>query len=192
MENINVLMAAHREMESERILLRPVSWDDAEDMYEHTSDEETTRFIFEQHQDLNQTKRLIANYFLKEPVGKYAIVLKESRKMIGTIEFRVHEWNKSGELGYTLSRHFWGHGYMTEAGKLILGLAFNVLGLERVYAESDVRNEASVKLMNRLGMTHEGTLRRNHMLNGVLNDSVHYSILKEEYVPSGHTAGRKS
>lgn len=103
-------------------------------------------------------------------------MLKESGKMIGTIEFRVHEWNKSGELGYTLSRHFWGLGYMTEAGKLILGLAFNVLGLERVYAESDVRNEASI------GMTHEGTLRRNHMMNGVLNDSFHYSILKERNI----------
>ncbi len=67
-----------------------------------------------------------------------------------------------------------------------MGLAINVLCLELVYAESDVMNEASIKLMNRLGMTHEGTLRRNHMMNGVLNDSVHYSILKEEYVTSGH------
>jgi ribosomal-protein-alanine N-acetyltransferase len=41
--------------------------------------------------DVNQTKNLIANYYMKEPIGKYAIWLKESNKMIGTIEFRVHE-----------------------------------------------------------------------------------------------------
>ncbi|MFC7678412.1 GNAT family N-acetyltransferase [Paenibacillus sp. GCM10028914] len=182
MKNINFLMVKHSQMESERIILRPVLLDDAEDMYEYTSDEETTRFIYAQHTDINQTKNLIANYFMKEPIGKYAILLKECNKMIGTIEFRVHEYNKSGELGYTLNRHFWGKGYMTEAGNLILDLAFNTLDLERVFAEYDVRNSASGKVLNRLGMTYEGTRRRNHMVKGVLTDSVHYSILKEEYV----------
>lgn len=181
MSNINFLLVKHSQMESDRIILRPVLLEDAEDMYEYTSDEETTRFIYDQHTDINRTKNLIANYFFKEPIGKYAILLKESNKMIGTIEFRVHEYNKSGELGYTLSRHYWGNGYMTEAGKLILELAFNTLGLERVFAEYDVRNSASGKVLDRLGMTYEGTRRRNHMVKGILTDSVHYSILKEEY-----------
>ncbi|MED5017437.1 GNAT family N-acetyltransferase [Paenibacillus chibensis] len=181
MGNTNFLMLQHGQMESERILLRPVLLDDAEDMYEYTSDEETTRFIYDQHTDVNQTKNLIANYYMEEPIGKYAILLKESNKMIGTIEFRVHEYNKSGELGYTLNRHFWGKGYMTEAGKLILDLAFHTLGLERVFAEHDVRNSASGKVLERLGMTYEGTRRRNHMVKGFLADSAHYSILKEEY-----------
>lgn len=183
MDNI-VLMVTHSQMESERIRLRPVSLNDADDMYEYTSDEETTRFIYEQHKDLDHTKKVIANYFVKESIGKYAIVLKDSNKMIGAIEFRVHEANKSGELGYTLNRHYWGKGYMTEAGKLILGLAFNVLGLERVFAAHDVRNGASGKVLNRLGMQKEGILRRSHMVKGVLTDSVHYSILKDEYINS--------
>ena len=181
MVNINFLMLQHSQMESERILLRPFSIGDAADMHEFTSDGETTRFIYELHKNLNQTKNLIANYYMKEPIGKYAVVLKESNKMIGLIEFRVHEEIKSGELGFTLNRHFWGKGYMTEAGELILKLAFNTLGLERVFAEHDVRNGASGKVLCRLGMTQEGILRRNHMVKGVLTDSVHYSILKDEY-----------
>jgi len=171
-------------MESERILLRPFSLEDAEDLFEFTSDEETTRFIYEPYQDLDRAKRVLANYYLKEPIGKYAIVLKESNKMIGVVEFRVHEETKGGDLGYTLSRYFWGKGYMTEAGELILDLAFNVLGLERVFAGTDVRNTASARLMSRLGMQYEGTLRKSHMIKGVLTDSVNYSILKEEYVNS--------
>ncbi|MER2038162.1 MAG: GNAT family N-acetyltransferase [Solibacillus sp.] len=181
MENLNLLLEKHRKLESERLFLRPISLEDTEDMYEYTADEETTKFLFDTHKDLTQTKKMIENYYLKEPIGKYAMVLKKSNKMIGAIEFRVHEWNKSGELGFTLNRNFWGKGYMTEAGKLILNLAFHTLELERVFSESDTRNKASSKLMSRLGMTHEGTLRKNHMIRGTLVDSVYYSILKKEH-----------
>ncbi|MFJ7746457.1 GNAT family N-acetyltransferase [Peribacillus sp. NPDC097295] len=181
MANTNLLMVQHSHMESERIILRPVSLDDAEDMYEYTSDEETTRFLYDQHKDLNQTRNFIANYFLEEPIGKYAIVLKENNKMIGAIEFRVHESSKCGELGYTLNRNFWGKGYMTEAGKSIMELAFHVLDLERVFAECDVINGASGKVLDRLGMKCEGIHRKSHMTKGTLLDSAYYSILKEEY-----------
>ncbi|NHM33851.1 GNAT family N-acetyltransferase [Neobacillus terrae] len=184
MGNTNFLMFKHSQMEGERIILRPVSLDDVDDMYEYTSDDETTRYIYDQHTDVNQTKKMIANYYMKEPMGMYAIVLKESNKMIGTIEFRIHEWNNSGELGFTLNRHFWGKGYMTEAGKLILELAFHKLGLDRVFAGHDVRNGVSGKVLSRLGMTYEGTLRRDQMVKGVLTDTAHYSILKEEYLNS--------
>ena len=180
MGNLNFLMVEHY-MESERIFLRPVTLEDAEDMYAYTSDEETTRYLYKQHTDLNQTKNFIANYFLEEPLGKYAIVLKEGNKMIGAIEFRIHEENNSGDLGFTLNRHYWGHGYMTEAGKLILELAFDVLNLERVYAGHDVKNAASGKVLSRLGMQREGTLRKSVKIKGELVDSACYSILKEEY-----------
>lgn len=184
MNNLNLLLVKHNQMESERLLLRPITLNDAEDMFEYTSDEETTRFIYEQHKDLEQTKNLIANYFVKEPIGKYAIVLRESNKMVGAIEFRVDDWNKSGDLGFTLNRHYWGKGYMTEAGKLILSLAFNVMGLERVFSGHEVKNSASGKVLDRLGMKCEGILRKNQMIKGQLVDSVHYSILKEEYLDS--------
>ncbi|OIK11794.1 GNAT family N-acetyltransferase [Bacillus sp. MUM 13] len=184
MSNNYFLMIKHNQMEGERIKLRPVSLDDVDDMYEYTSDEETTRYIYDQHTDVNQTKKMIANYYMKEPIGMYAIVLKESNKMIGTFEFRIHEWNNSGELGFTLNSHFWGKGYMTEAGKLILELAFHTLGLDRVYAGHDVRNDASGKVLSRLGMTYEGTLRRDQMVKGALTDTAHYSLLKEEYLNS--------
>lgn len=181
MKNTNFLMLQHNQLEGERIRLRPITIDDAEDMYEFTSDEETTHFIYDAHTDLSQTQNVIGNYYLKEPIGKYAVALKESNKLIGIVEFRVHDYNNNGELGYTLSRHYWGNGYMNEACNLILDLAFNVLGVERVYAEHDVRNPASGNVLIRLGMKCDGILRKNHMIKGFLTDSAHYSILKEEY-----------
>ena len=181
MKSSNLLMLENSKIEGDRIILRPISLDDAEDMFEYTSDEETTRYIYEPHKDLERTQNAIANYYMEEPIGKYAIVLKESGKMIGVIEFRVKEENKSGDLGFTLSRHFWGNGYMTEAGKLILDLAFRTLDLERVYAGHEVGNDASGKVLKRLGMTCEGIFRKDHMAKGVLVDSAYYSILKEDY-----------
>lgn len=181
MSNYQFLMAKHACMESERLFLRPVTMHDAVDMFDYTSDEETTRFLYEPHTELQQTEKMIGNYFMKEPIGKYALVLKETGKMIGAIEFRVDDWNKSGDLGFTLNRRFWGNGYMTEAGNTLLHLAFTILELERVHAAHDVNNPMSGNVLRRLGMTQEGILRKSEMIRGTLADSAYYSILKEEY-----------
>lgn len=182
LSNYNYLLLKNSELEGERIKLRPITLADAEDMYEFKSDIETTRYIYEPHQELTRTINSISNYYMKEPIGKYAIVLKETNKLIGVFEFRVHEHNISGEIGYTLNSRYWSKGYMTEAGRLMLDLAFNVLQLERVFAEHDTNNEASGKVLQRLGMTLEGVLRKNRMFKGQLVNSAHYSMLKEEYI----------
>lgn len=181
MSNYEFLLAKHECLETERLFLRPVKMKDAADVFEYTSDEETTRFLYEPHTELQQAEKMIGNYFMKEPLGKYALVVKETGKMIGAIEFRIDSWNKSGDLGFTMNRHFWGNGYMTEAGKAILHMAFTILQLERVHAAHDVKNPMSGNVLLRLGMTREGTLRKSEMIRGTLADSAYYSILKDEY-----------
>lgn len=174
-------LALHSQIEGDRIYLRPVQLSDAEDMYEYASDQETTRFVFDTHQSLEGTKENIARYFMASPLGKYAIVLKENHKMIGTIELRVEETHKKAELGYTLSKDHWNKGYTTEAGKLVLRLGFEMLELERIFAFYDERNAASGKVIEKLGMTYEGTFRHNRMSKGeIITDKI-YAILKEDY-----------
>ena len=179
--NYNLLLLENSKIEGERIYLRPIQLTDADDMFEYTSDEETTKYLYDVHKDVARTKSMIANYFMEEPIGKYAIVLKDSEKMIGAIEFRVHGEEKAGDLGFALNRKYWGNGYVNEAGKLIIDLAFNTLKLERVYAGHDPRNAASGKALKRLGMTYEGTFRKHFFFKGELVDNAQYSILKEEY-----------
>ena len=70
---------------------------------------------------------------------------------------------------------------MTEAGKLITALAFEVLKLEKVFAMHDVLNPASGEVMKRLGMQPEGVLRRHKVFKGRSCDMAYYGILKEEY-----------
>ncbi|MGX7418819.1 GNAT family N-acetyltransferase [Carnobacterium gallinarum] len=181
MEKYLYLLFSHQEIMGDRILLRPVQLSDAEDMFDYASDEETTQFVFPCNKTIEDAEKSIAAYFLKEPAGKYAVVLKKNNKMIGTIDLRVEATNKSAELGYVLNKAYWGKGYMTESGKLLLDFAFTILNLEKVYSLHDSDNTSSGKVMKRLGMTYEGTLRKNRLHKEKWSDDCYYSILKEEY-----------
>lgn len=179
----NLFALAHnRSIDTQRLLLRPVCLADAVDMFEYASDAETVRFVFDQHQTLDETKETISHFFMKEPLGKYAIELKEESKMIGTIDIRPDFTHKKSELGYILNRHYWGKGYMTEAAESLVALAFNELGMEKVLAMHDLRNPASARVMLRLGMQHEGVLRHHQFHKGEFVDMAIYGILKEEYL----------
>ncbi|MDT3993596.1 GNAT family protein, partial [Mammaliicoccus fleurettii] len=98
------------------------------------------------------TKEVIANYYLKSPLGKYGIVLKEEHKLIGTIDLRVDTEHKKGEIGYVLNLNYSKNGYMTEAGLEILSLAFDKLKLNQVNAMHSTINPKSGQVMERLGM----------------------------------------
>lgn len=178
-----ILLSNHR-LETERLILRPLSIHDAQDLFEMNADENTTQFLFEPHTKLEQTEKMLAKYYLKEPIGKFGVELKETKKMIGTIEFRIKDFINSGELGYSMNSAYWGKGYMSEGCHAILELAFTKLDLASVYAQCDLENTASSKLLERLGFTRDGVLRRNNMINNKLTDTAHYTILKEEFIAS--------
>lgn len=182
MEDFKVLMAKFNRLETERLLLRPVTLKDAKDMHEYASDEETTYYVFERHKSMKETEESIVNFFLNEPLGKYGIELKESKKMIGTIDLRVKNRDKRTIMGYTLNKAYQGEGYMTEAGKKLIAFGFDTLDLNCIAALHDERNAISGKVMERLGMTKEGTMRYvGKWKQGEWFNDVYYSILKAEY-----------
>ncbi|MBC2021746.1 GNAT family N-acetyltransferase [Listeria booriae] len=182
MESYSYVLTEHQTIQTERLILRPITLADARDIFEYASDEDNTKFVFDTHPDIDHTRKQIAEYFVATPLGKYGITLTETGKLIGTIDLRIDTTAKSGCLGYALNKAFWGNGYMTEAGFALLDLSFNKLELERVFSVHDVCNPASGKVMQRLGMTYEGTLRKSRLAKKVLVDDAYYSILKEEYI----------
>ncbi|MBC6316780.1 GNAT family N-acetyltransferase [Listeria grandensis] len=181
MESFTYLLVEHQIIHTERLILRPITLADAKGMFEYASDEENTRFVFDTHPSIEITRQKIAEYFVASPIGKYGIELAETGKLIGGIDIRIDPMNRSGCLGYILNRDYWSKGYMVEAGHAILDLAFQTLQLERVYAMHDVRNPASGKVMQRLGMSYEGTLRKSRYVKEEFVDDAYYAILKEEY-----------
>jgi RimJ/RimL family protein N-acetyltransferase len=96
-------------------------------------------------------------------------------------------WNsdyRSASMGYCLDQAAWGHGYATEAARAVLHWAFDALDLNRVQAETDTRNVASARVLEKLGFVREGTLREDCVVNGDVSDSWVYGLLKREWIPS--------
>jgi RimJ/RimL family protein N-acetyltransferase len=84
-------------------------------------------------------------------------------------------------LGYWIGKPYWSKGYCTEAGKEMLRYGFIVLGLNRIHASYLSRNPASGRVMEKLGMIHEGT-RRQHVLKwDVFEDVELKGILKKDW-----------
>src|SRR3954449_4142024 len=93
-------------------------------------------------------------------------------------------WNpdfRSASLGYCFDDAAWGHGYATEAAHALLHWAFDTLDLNRVQAETDTRNAASARVLEKLGFVHEGTLREDCVVNGEVSDSWVYGLLRPEW-----------
>jgi|SRR5690625_2190657 len=185
LDNYNLFLAENREIETERLLLRPVTLADAKDLYEYASDEENVYFVsFEQYQSVDDAYYSIANFFMASPLGKYGIELKEENKMVGTIDlFNISSRKMSAEMGYILNPKYHRQGIMTEAGKALLALAFEELELEKVSALCDSRNVASAGVMKKLGMTQEATFRHHSLSkDGKWIDMLEFAILRDEYL----------
>lgn len=185
MNQLYELLHEYRVIESERLVLRPLELEDAQAMNQYASDPETTYFVFGTHKDLAQTKHDLAFYFLKEPLGKYAIVEKESNRMIGTIDYHsINEATKAAELGYTLHKDYWGKGYMSEACETLIKVGFEKIGFNYLCAMHDVRNPASGRVMEKAGLHYLGVLPYHRMDNkDPLRpvDDAYYHMTKEQF-----------
>ncbi len=103
-------------------------------------------------------------------------------------------WNpdyRSASMGYCLDDAAWGCGYATEAARAVLQWAFDTLDLNRVQAETDTRNVASARVLEKLGFVREGTLREDCVVNGEVSDSWVYGLIRRHWRPSpGSGPGR--
>lgn len=112
----------------------------------------------------------------------WAITLKADKSLIGAIEIRIDKAHHLAEMGYWIGRPYWNQGYCTEAAREVLRYAFEVLGLNRVQARHMTKNLASGRVMQKLGMKYEGTLRQSLFRWGKFEDAAIYAILREEYL----------
>lgn len=93
-------------------------------------------------------------------------------------------WNsdhRTASLGYCFDAAAWGHGFATEAARALLAWGFDTLPLNRVQAETDTRNVASARVLEKLGFVREGTLREDCIVNGEVSDSWVYGLLRRDW-----------
>ena len=185
MESLFIKLAKHPIIETERLVLRPVTLDDAEAMFEYASDKETTRYTFPTNQSLEETKNNIAQFYLANPLGRWGIELKSSGEFIGTID--LHKMDtvlKKAAIGYIIQKKYWNQGLTTEANRAVIELAFEKIGMNKLDAFHDKDNPASGKVMEKSGMrfSHEEPYARmDQHEEGRIVTRVHYILTKEDY-----------
>jgi RimJ/RimL family protein N-acetyltransferase len=105
----------------------------------------------------------------------------EADSFIGTVSLGIDRNADLAEMGYWIGEPHWGYGYCTEAALRLLQFAFTDIGLNRVYARYLSRNEASGRVLRKLGMRHEGTLRQHVRKWDVLEDIHVLGVLAVEW-----------
>lgn len=113
-----------------------------------------------------------------EDSGFFVISLKESNEIIGVIGLEVELENERAELGYWLGLDYWNKGYCTEAAEAMLEYGFNALHLNRIWTFYIEGNSASGRVLEKIGMQHEGTLKKHIKKNGVFKDLEYYGKIK--------------
>lgn len=173
-----------------RVVLRQFRDDDAAEV--HAAIQESIDHIrpwlpwYDKHATAADTlefiRRTRAEILLNESFG-LGIFSAENGDFLGGTGLGVRNWRiPAFEIGYWIRASQEGHGYITEATKLLTGVAFDVLAAQRLMIRCDSRNQRSRAVPERLGFVREGELRRDNIdTDGKPHDTLIYSMLPEEY-----------
>jgi RimJ/RimL family protein N-acetyltransferase len=102
-------------------------------------------------------------------------------ELLGTVSLRRFARDRRAELGYWLGIDAWGSGYATEAAGALVHFGFRDMGLARIYAQVLAGNDASCRVLEKLGMVNEGVRRRHIRKGKKLHDIVMFGLLREEW-----------
>ena len=170
-----------------RLIIRPINPKDAEDYFEFAKLPDVgPKAGWSPHESIHHTKMIIdnMNYFKPnhEP-RNFSIILKETNKMIGTIElYHFTMRDKQAELGYCVSPIYQNQGIATEACECILKFGFEELNLVRIEASAYVDNIQSIRVCEKIGLKKEGILRKSYLsYDNKIYDRVVFAMTDEDY-----------
>jgi len=173
-------------LETNRLLLRRIEKDDAYDLFTYLSDEEVMKhYGTKPFQTVEEAVRAISRYdslFNEKRGMRWGITLKGDNKVIGSCVFynMVTEHYRA-DIGFVLSRDFWGQGIAQEALKAVIKYGLENLNINRIEAVIEPANIPSQKLVERVGFLREGLLRSYEYFDGKFDDLYMYSLLKSDF-----------
>lgn len=176
-------------LETERLILRPVTQDDAGAVFLYASNPNLTRFtLFETHQTIEDSRWFVSTYAhsrytCKEP-DPFGIVIKydPDGMMVGALGAHwLSQPNGTMEIGYSIAEPFWGHGYIPEACQALIDYLYANFAVERLQARVFVGNIASDRVLEKLGFMKEGVLRSLVFRRGAWCDIAMWSLLRSDW-----------
>jgi [ribosomal protein S5]-alanine N-acetyltransferase len=172
-------------LETERLRLRPFTFDDVAAVFALVSDPEVARFVrFEAHRTPAETRaflELVEQCYRRGEPFAWAIVRREDDRLIGSCGFVSQAGEKkSAEIGYWLGKRYWGEGYAAEAARALVRFGFERMNLERLEAKCFVENRAGQRVIEKLGMKLEGT-DRSEMIKGEYPEVHMYAVARQDW-----------
>lgn len=172
---------------SERLLFRAIRDTDVPEIFALRSNPELMQYIprplITTLEEAKAHLKMIQDKIEANEGINWAMTEKGKDKLISLIGFyRTENENYRSEIGYMLLPEYQNKGYITEAIQTLLQYGFNTMGLHSVEAIIDPRNLASEKVLLKNGFVKEAHFHENCFFNGEYLDSVHYSILKRNFI----------
>ena len=177
---------------TERLLLRPLSAGDADALLAYRGRDDVSRYVPFEPMSRDDILERIAGPWARTELTDEGQSLTLGAQLAGTGQLAgdvVLFWHSrehaGGEIGYVIDPRHGGNGYATEAARALLGLGFNQLGLHRIVARVDERNEPSANVCRRLGMRQEARLVENEMFKGEWSNELDFALLASEWKALG-------
>ena len=180
------------QLETDRLILRELTRDDADVIFPHFANKEVVRYV-----DANPAASIkdvtdIINWGINLTNNKtgtlWGIFRKEDGYFLGQVNFIARPDNNftgtvhRAEIGYDLTPHYWGNGYMSEAIRGVIEFIFSSTKINRIEATVHTENNRSLNVLTRLGFQREGILREYVQWEGEYWDMAFFSMLKKDCV----------
>ena len=174
-------------LETERLVLRVRTVSDALDIFDYASRPEVSYPagfppVKTLEDEIYYLEHILPERNQKEnlPAG-YGIVVKGTDKIVGSVDFNHRHEDDVLEIGYTLHPDYWGRGYVPEAARALIDLAFKELNLHKIELSCFGYNLQSQRVAEKLGFTLEARIRDRKDAQGNRCDSLIYGLLRSEW-----------
>ena len=186
MKQLEDLFAVFPLIESERLLLRQHTLEDAADCFACYADPEVFRYspLSEEIslESATHTLNRLLTWHQERFLLCWALVLKANQRFMGKIQ--LEDWSDEDHrtaVGYRLGKQYWGKGYATEALHAVIAYLFEQTTVNRISASTWSENIASIRVLEKAGMRFEGLARQRRFAKGAFRDEKYYAILREDF-----------
>ena len=155
-------------------------------MFEYSRDPDVTKYLtWSCHSSVKETERyikLLQKKYTQGVFNDFGLIHRESGKFIGTCGFTSFDYeNNTAEIGYVLAKPYWGKGYAAEAARAVMEFGFETFGLNGYCAKCMEGNDASMRVMQKVGMSFEGIYKNGMFIKGAYKTIIVYNVSKEKY-----------
>lgn len=169
------------EIATARLRLRALAADDASAIFRYASDPEVARFTLWPPHKSEEFTRGFLRLFTQPAFLSWAIIVQPDEAIAGMVFFHSFtKHHKKAEIAFNLARAHWKKGFATEAAGAALDFAFPHLNLNRVEATCMPANLGARRVLEKIGMSYEGRMRRSHLRYDGAHDMELFSILHDE------------